>query len=237
MEELVFPIRINKYLAHKKITTRTGADALITQGKVYINGVQATLGTKVIASDQVEVRNQKQDFLYYAYYKAPGIVTTQAQAGEVDILHTTRFPKGVFPVGRLDKDSEGLILMTNDGRVTRELFDGKQNHEKEYLVEVREPVTETFIKQMSRGLEIKLKTGLYKTKPCKATKQDAHTFRIILTEGKNRQIRRMCETLKHNVETLTRIRILHIELGRLKPGEFRALSKSEKTTLTLTLGF
>ncbi len=231
-----YPIRINRFLALQKIATRTGADILIEKGAVKINDKTATLGDKVLARDIISVQAnlKEKPKVYFAYNKAEGIVTNNPQKGEIEIIQKTRFPKRVFAVGRLDKDSHGLIIMTDDGRITHPLLDPQFVHEKEYEVKVNKVISEKFIDAMGRG--IKLDDG-YKTKPCQIERTGIKTFRIILTEGKKRQIRRMCEALGYTVEDLKRTRIMNIYLGSLKKGMFRELSGKELDTLLKSLGF
>jgi 23S rRNA pseudouridine2604 synthase len=218
--------RLNKYLAEKNIASRREADALIAAGKVFVNGTKAVMGMQVGETDTVEVRNNTKEYAYFAYNKPVGIVTSTPQRGETDIVHHTKFPTKVFPIGRLDKDSHGLIIMTNDGRITKQMLDPKYEHEKEYEVEVDEPITAEFLKQMSGGVEIETnKKVKHDTKPAKLKKLGAKKFSIILTEGKNRQIRRMCEVLGYEVVDLKRIRIGKVLLGNLKHGEYKKIAK------------
>ncbi len=230
---ITYPIRINKYLAEKKYSTRVGADELIKKGLVRINGRAAVLGDKIQnESDTVEVLTLQKSYSYYAYNKPAGIVTTSAQKGERAILDVTRFPKKVFPLGRLDKDSRGLILLTDDGRITKRLLEPAYDHEKEYAIRVDKPIASDFLKKLERGVVI----DGYKTKPCKASKLGADNFTIILTEGKNRQIRKMCQALGQTVVDLRRVRIMNIQLGTLPEGEFREIQGKELRMLLTSLG-
>jgi len=215
-------MRINKYLAHQNICSRREADKLIQEKKVYINGKLAVLGDDVSEEDKVEVRDNHKNYLYFAYHKPKGIITNIPQKGEISIHNNAKIPKEVFPIGRLDKDSSGLILLTNDGRVTKRILDPKAELEKEYLVLLDKPVTQKFIQQMMNG--VVLDNG-YKTKPCNVRKYDDYTIKIILTEGKKRQIRRMAEALKYQVIELMRIRIGKISLDNLQPNEWRKLKE------------
>ncbi len=217
-------MRINKYLALHNHATRTGADELIKKGLVTINGRKAVLGDKVEEKDKVLVRmkGDEKEYVYYAYNKPVGI-STNPDKGSKDILSTTRFPTRVFPIGRLDKDSHGLILMTNDGRVTDRLLSPKYVHEKEYVVKVTPAFPDTFIVKMGNGVHF---DGLVSRK-CTVTRKNKDTFHIILTEGKKRQIRRMSEALHHTVVDLKRIRIMNIELGSTPLGEYREIKGSE----------
>lgn len=228
-----YPMRINKYLAHKGIATRTGVDELISRGKVLINGKTAQLGDKVLEKDIVEVRGtHRKKLLYLAYHKPRGIVTANPQGAEKDILKNAKLPAGVFPVGRLDKDSHGLVILTNDGRVTDRLLNPKYAHEKEYVVEVDRHFTPAFLKHMSEG--IRLEEGL--TKPAGVKKISDATFNIILTEGKNRQLRRMTEKLGYTVRDLKRVRVQNIELGTLQPNTSREILDGELKTFLQSIG-
>lgn len=236
-----FPMRINKYLAHKNYATRRGADALISAGKVLINGKKAVLGDQVNETDKVTLKGDtgatEAKYVYYAYYKPVGVLTVGGadtdKSGEKTIESMAKFPERVFPLGRLDKDSEGLLIMTNDGRLTDKLLNPENDHEKEYLVTLAEEVTHQFLVKMGLGVKI----GDYKTKKTKIRRVDKHSFEIILTEGKNRQIRKMCGNLGFKVKYLKRIRIMNILLGKIKPNQFRKLTSTELKTLFKDLGF
>jgi 23S rRNA pseudouridine2604 synthase len=235
-QTIEYPIRINRYLSLKNYCTRRKADVLISSGKVFINHKKATLGDKVEESDVVEV-NLPREFApetrtYYAYNKPVGVVTNLPQAGEKSIINVTRFPKKVFPIGRLDKDSRGLIILTDDGRITDKLLNPKYVHSKEYIVRVHKTIGESFIGRMSSG--IKLDDG-YTTKPCEVSQLDDQHFRIVLTEGKKRQIRRMCMVLNHEVLDLLRIRIMNIELGELREGQYREIKGDDLAELLRSL--
>jgi 23S rRNA pseudouridine2604 synthase len=219
-------VRINKYLAEKKYSTRRGADELISKGLVFVNGKVASLGQQVAETDKVEIRGKQAEYRYFLYNKPVGIVTSTPQEGEKDIAHHSKFPIKVFPIGRLDKDSSGLIMMTNDGRITKELLSPEENHEKEYAVTVNKMLSKEFVAKMERGVLVEKTDGGkegYKTKSCKVKITGDKTFTIILTEGKNRQIRRMCEALGYRVTALERFRIGKFLLGKLKPGEWREI--------------
>lgn len=227
-----FPIRINKYLAIKNYSTRRGADELIKNGKVFINGKVASLGDKVSEKDVVTLKDFKNaNLVYYAYYKPVEVLTIGSKAEGRRIEDVAKFPEKVFPIGRLDKDSEGLILMTNDGRLTDRLLNPENTHEKEYTVTVDKEITHEMLVKMSLGVNI----GGYKTRKTKIRRKDKHTFDIILTEGKNRQIRRMCGALGFAVKKLKRMRIMDIKIGRLKPNQFRKLEGLELKKLLSTL--
>jgi len=211
-------VRINQYIAGKNLASRREADELIERGLVFVNNKKAVLGQKIDDNkDRVEVKNTKKTLVYYAYNKPLDIVTTTPQKGEVDIIHHTRFPHNVFPVGRLDKDSHGLIILTNDRTLTKRILDPKIGHEKEYLIKIKEKVDEKFLKFLTGGVEIEL--GV-KTKPCVVKKISTNTFSIILTEGKNRQIRRMVSAYDYNILDLKRTRVGRVLLGDLKHGAF-----------------
>ncbi len=216
-------MRINTYLREKGHASRREADELITSGKVTVNGKKALLGMQISPTDVVTVAPSTKKYVYYAYNKPRGIITTAPQKGERDIVSQIKTKERVFPIGRLDKDSEGLIILTNDGRITSTLLDPQSHHEKEYEITVQKPITNEALEKLSRGLTIKLKTGNYKTKPSVVKRIGSKKFTIILEEGKNRQIRRMCEALHYSVENLKRIRIGDIWLGNLKSGELRKI--------------
>ena len=217
-------IRINKYLADKGIATRRKADELVSQGKILINGKVAKLGDQVWEDDKVEVKGMKEEKLvYYAYNKPVGVTTIGKQPGEEEIKDITQFPIKVFPVGRLDKDSSGLLIMTNDGRITKKLLDPKYDHEKEYIVEVNHPIEHTFMVRLRDGVKL----GKEVTKKAKVRKIDKYTLEIIITEGKNRQIRRMCASFNYDVRSLKRIRVMNIELGKLKSNYYREIKGKE----------
>ena len=228
----LFPMRINKYLAFKKHSTRRGADELITKKQVFINGRIAVLGDKVNEKDQVEVRfsGKQKPYIYIAYNKPRDIVTHSAQKDEKEIKHVVAI-KDVFPIGRLDKDSHGLIILSNDGRITERLLGPNHVHEKEYIVKTKEKLRGNFKKKMEAGVKIeKEKTG-----KCKVQILDDHTFKIILTEGKKHQIRRMCVALFQEVEDLQRVRILNIHLGKLGVGDHREIKGEELQTFLRAL--
>ena len=236
--ETLYPIRINKYLAQNNYSTRVGGDELIKKGLVFLNGRKAVLGDKVYEGDEVIVKtkNSQKEYVYYAYNKNVN-VSTNPDENSKDILKVTKFPTKVFPVGRLDKDSHGLIIMTNDGRITDRLLSPKYVHEKEYVVKVEPGFTDKFIKLMGNGVHfdgfISKKCKIWPTNIKNGVSKD--TFNIVLTEGKKRQIRRMCEALHHNVIDLKRIRIMNIELGNIAYGEFREIKGKELETLLKSL--
>ncbi|MBX2866781.1 rRNA pseudouridine synthase [Candidatus Kaiserbacteria bacterium] len=226
-------MRINKYLAHEGITTRRGADTLIEKGDVLVNGKPATLGQKIEKDDVVEIKGKKKEYRYLAYYKPRGVITHSPGKGEEDI--EMRIKKlynlsGLFPIGRLDKDSEGLIILTDDGRITAPLLE--HGHEREYHVTVDKKITGAFMNKMESGVNIE---G-YTTKPTTVTRINPNTFSLILTEGKKHQIRRMCAALGYQVERLARVRIMDIKQNALKPGQFRILKNQELRAFLDMLG-
>lgn len=219
-----FPMRINQYLAKQQTSTRRGADTLITRGFVYINGTQAKLGALVNEGDTVEIKNHKApERLYIAYYKPKGIVTSTPKRHEKGINDIFHFRPRVSPIGRLDKDSHGLIIMTNDGRITDRLLNPEYEHEKEYIVKVERVLSPDFVEKMEQGVVI----DGYKTKPCTVKKVNDKEYRITLTEGKNRQIRKMTEALDNRVVDLKRMRILNVRIGNMRPGMHRKLEGAE----------
>jgi 23S rRNA pseudouridine2604 synthase len=219
-----FPLRINKYLALKNYSTRRGADDLIKDKKVLINGKIAKLGDKVEKDDVVTLKGTNDTkFFYYAYYKPTDVLTIGNTSEGKRIEDVAKFPEKVFPIGRLDKDSEGLLIMTNDGRLTDRLLNPDNSHEKEYSVTVDKEITHDMLVKMSLGINI----GGYKTKKTKIRRKDKHTFEIILTEGKNRQIRRMCGALGFGVKKLKRTRMMNVLLGKIKPNQFRNIEGVE----------
>lgn len=240
------PMRINKYLAEQQYASRRGADELIKSGRVTINGRLAVLGDTVSPSDKVEVKKSILDKepVYVAYNKPIGILTHSAGPGEQDIISAvTPLLKGqlhgtkLFPIGRLDKDSHGLIILTNDGRITGKLLDPEENHDKEYVVEVVHKLPNNFQMLMERGVTITGDDGeKYKTKRCVVRILGDRKFSIILTEGKKRQIRRMCEVNGAAVKDLMRTRIMSIELGYLSDNNIRRIKGEELQVFLKELG-
>ena len=232
MEKPEFPIRINKYLALHGHSTRRGADVLIESKQVFINGKHAVLGDKVEEKDVVEVRlkGKQKVYKYIAYNKPRGIVTHSAQDGEKEIL--TEVPvKGVFPIGRLDKESHGLIILTDDGRITDRLLGPSYKHEKEYVVKTKEKLRSSFKEKMEAGVQIDDE----KTAPCRVNILNDFAFKIILTEGKKHQIRRMCVALFQEVLDLQRIRIMNIKITHLAEGDYREIKDEELKTFLHSL--
>lgn len=226
--------RINKFLSEIGYCSRREADRLIEAGRVTINGEVPEMGTKIVPDDVVAVdgdiiKNNKESFIYLAFNKPIGIVcTTDTRVEKDNIIDFINYPKRIFPIGRLDKPSEGLILLTDDGDIVNKILRASNNHEKEYLVTVDKPISQTFIKRMSDGIPLK---DLGKTtKPCIIKKTGKFQFKIILTQGLNRQIRRMCDYLNYEVQTLKRIRIMNINLD-VPVGAHRELTSSELNEL------
>lgn len=221
-------MRINKYLAVKKHSTRRGADEIIEKGQVFINGRLAVLGDKVELTDNVEVRfkGKQKPLVYFAYNKPVGVVTHSAQGDQTEIKDQIKNEvalKDVYPIGRLDKDSHGLIILTNDGRITERLLGPNHVHEKEYVVVTKQPLRANFKEKMEAGVQI----DADKTAPCKIKLIDENSFKITLTEGKKHQIRRMCVALFNEVQDLQRIRVMNIKLGGLPEGESRQIQGAE----------
>ena len=230
--------RINKFLSEVGYCSRREADKLIDAGRVTINGVIPEMGTKitaddVVAVDGVEITNTKTSFVYLAFNKPVGIVCTTDTGVEKDnIIDFINYPKRIFPIGRLDKPSDGLILLTDDGDIVNKILRASNNHEKEYIVTVDRPISQTFIERMSGGIPL---AELNKTtKKCQVEKLGTYKFKIILTQGLNRQIRRMCDYLNYEVQTLKRVRIMNIKLDT-PVGEYRELTKEEFIELNALL--
>lgn len=221
-------VRLNKFLSESGFCSRREADRLIEAGKVKVDGLTASMGMKVKPGQQVEadgtVISGKDRPVVLLVNKPRGIVCTTSDKDRAEnIVEFLNYPVRVYPVGRLDKDSEGLLLMTNQGELVNQILKGRYGHEKEYLVTVNKEITEAFLERMRRGVKI-LDTV---TKPCVVEKTGEKSFRIILTQGLNRQIRRMCEALGYQVRTLKRVRIMNLKLGTLKTGEYREITKEE----------
>ncbi len=228
--------RINKYLSEIGYCSRREADKLIAAGRGWINGKKAEMGVKASPQDKITVNGEpvhqtKNKFVYLAFNKPKGIVcTTDTRVEKDNIIDYINYPKRIFPIGRLDKPSEGLILLTNDGDIVNKILRARNNHEKEYIVRVNKPITQDFIHKMSSGVPI-LDTV---TKKCFVKQTHKTQFRIVLTQGLNRQIRRMCEHLNYKVTELQRVRILNIKLD-VKVGKWRYLKPEELKTLNQLL--
>ncbi|KLU69281.1 MAG: hypothetical protein RHS_4902 [Robinsoniella sp. RHS] len=222
------PVRLNKFLAESGVCSRREADRLIESGKVTVDGQTAAMGLKVLPIQDIRVNGKRvsreEEMILLAVNKPVGIIcTSEKKWGSNNIEDFLHYPKRIFSIGRLDKDSEGLLLMTNNGEILNKIMRAGNYHEKEYEVRVNRPVTDEFIRQMAKGVPI-LNTV---TRPCKVEKIGEKQFRIILTQGLNRQIRRMCEALGYKVTRLVRVRIMNIRLGHLKAGTYRKLTDKE----------
>lgn len=220
-------IRLNKYLSEAGVCSRREADRLIKEGRVTVNGRRAQLGEKMTVSDRVEVdgkpTRQEEERILLAFYKPEGIVCTAEKREKNNVIDYIGYPKRIYPVGRLDKESTGLLLLTNDGELVNKIMRAGNYHEKEYQVQVNHPVTEVFLEKMSQGVPI-LDTV---TRPCRVWKTGKNSFTIVLTQGLNRQIRRMCEYLGYRVTVLKRVRIMNIRLDGMKKGELRPVTGQE----------
>lgn len=224
-------IRINKFLSEAGLCSRREADRIITAGRVCINGIVATAGTKIFPGMEVTVDgrpvSKEEEEIFIAFYKPKGIVcTTAAEENGVkvtNVIDYIGYNKRIYPIGRLDQSSEGLLLLTNQGEVMEKILRSRYGHEKEYFVRTDKRITDSFIEKMGKGVPV-LDTV---TKPCKVWKEDNYSFHIILTQGLNRQIRRMCEYFGYKVVYLRRDRVMNITLEGLKKGKYRHLSKKE----------
>ena len=227
-------VRLNKYLSEAGICSRREADRLIEAGRVLVDGHPAVTGQRVQTGQKIEVDGMsavpEEEMILLAVNKPRGIVcSSKSQGGDKTIEEFLHYPKRVYSVGRLDKDSEGLLLMTNNGEILNKIMRAGNYHEKEYLVEVDRPVTETFVKKMAEGVWLRELNVM--TRPCRVEKTGNRTFRIVLTQGLNRQIRRMCREQGYQVRTLKRVRIMNISLGGLKTGAYRKVTDQEMESL------
>ncbi|OPJ57877.1 23S rRNA pseudouridine(2604) synthase RluF [Clostridium oryzae] len=220
-------IRLNKYLSECGFCSRREADKLIELGRILVNGVPAEQGMKISNFDEIRVDNKliekKNPFVYIAFNKPRRIICTTDETVHDNIISFIKYPLRIFPIGRLDRDSEGLIFLTNDGDIVNKILRAGNKHEKEYIVTVDLPITDSFIHGMSSGVRILGKT----TKKCFVSKEGKYTFRIILTEGLNRQIRRMCSVFGYEVKRLKRIRIMNVTCDGIKQGTWRNLTETE----------
>lgn len=219
--------RLNKFLSEAGVCSRRKADELIAEGRIFVDGEPARMGQRIRQGQEVLcgnkiIYNQEPEVLL-ALYKPRGIICTTSPKDRNNIVRYMDYPVRIYPIGRLDKESEGLILLTNQGELGNEIMRARNMHEKEYIVKVDRPITEQFLEKMAAGVPI-LNTV---TRPCIVKKQDTRVFSIILTQGLNRQIRRMCDYLGYQVRGLKRIRIMNIRLDGLKYGEYREVTKSE----------
>lgn len=231
------PMRLNKYLVDAGVCSRREADRLISTGKILVNGARAELGQKVDGSEKILVKGkpvQKPTAkrVYLAFHKPVGVICTSDPKAKDNIIDAVHYPERIFHIGRLDVASSGLILLTNDGDVVNAILRAEGKHEKEYVVTIDRTVTPEFIHAMSTGIEILGR----KTLPAKVTKLGDTSFAITLVEGRNRQIRRMCEAMRVNVKRLERIRVMNIHLGSLPVGTWRHLTQTEETELMRMLG-
>ncbi len=226
-------IRINKYLSEAGVCSRREADRQIAAGQVTINGKVAVMGDKVSSKDQVmfgkKLVSKEEEIILIAVNKPTGIVCTAEKREKDNIVDYVNYPKRIYPIGRLDKNSHGLILMTNQGALVNKMMRSRNFHEKEYLVRVNREVTKAFLQGMAKG--VYLAQLDVSTRPCQVEKVGRYTFRIILTQGLNRQIRRMCEAFQYRVVDLKRVRIMNIRLGDLKEGAYRKITSEEWTEL------
>lgn len=225
-------IRINKYLSQAGVLSRRKADEAVENGLIYINGRRAVQGDMVSEDDEViydgkPVKHAGIEKVIIAYNKPLGQVCTAKDADKDSIYRFAGFDESLKYVGRLDKNSQGLLLLTNDGDLANQIQKARNNHEKEYVVRVDKPLTAKFTHGMAAGVPLEERT----TKECKIKQTGQNTFRIVITEGINRQIRRMCEYFGYKVVFLKRVRVMNIPLGNLQPGEYRKLSKNEEKTL------
>lgn len=220
-------IRLNKYLSDAAVCSRREADKMIEQGLVLVDGKVAVMGQKVTCNQKIECKgrivSREEELILLAFNKPKGIICSTVENEGKSVVSYINYPKRIYPVGRLDKDSEGLLLLTNDGKLMDKVLRSRNNHEKEYVVSVDKYITEEFIKKMSEGLPI-LNTV---TKKCKVTRIDDYSFNIVLTQGLNRQIRRMCDYLGYGVTKLKRVRIMNIKLGDLPVGKYRKVTFDE----------
>jgi 23S rRNA pseudouridine2604 synthase len=220
-------LRLNKYISETGVCSRREADKWIEAGRVTCNGQNAALGTQVADGDEVRIDGEpigvKKKQIYIALNKPVGIICTTETHIKDNIIEHVGYKERIFPVGRLDRESEGLILLTNDGDIVNEILRSENNHEKEYVVWVDRPITDLSLSMMASGVKIMGES----TKPAKVIRVDSQTFRIILTQGLNRQIRRMCSALGYKARRLQRVRIMNIQLGTLRPGQWRHLTAPE----------
>ncbi|MFJ7936085.1 pseudouridine synthase [Sporosarcina sp. NPDC096371] len=230
-------MRLNQFISSSGFCSRRKVDVLIKEGKVTVNGELISLGHVMNEGDRVEVDGQlieaKENDIYIMLNKPPGVTCTAAKGIERNIIDFVNYPERIFPVGRLDKQSEGLILLTNDGSIVNELLKEENEHEKDYIVTVDQKITAAFIEDMARGVDIynPRKKGNVRTKPCRVVQIDDYCFKITLSQGLNRQIRRMCRRFQFTVTRLQRVRIKELALGALAVGQWRLLTQDEITGL------
>lgn len=229
--------RLNKFISEAGVASRRAADRMVEEGRVSINGRTAVVGDKVFDGDTVEVDGKPvtkvEEDIILAFHKPRGIVCTSNPEDKDNVIDFINYPKRIYSIGRLDKDSEGLLLMTNNGELANQVMRSRGEHEKEYIVTVDRPIDKEFVRAMSNGVPI-LEDRI--TKKCFVEKTGEREFRIILKQGLNRQIRRMCEYFGYDVKRLVRVRVMNVELGDLKAGRYRDLSKKEREELFRQLG-
>lgn len=222
-------VRINKYLSEAGICSRREADRQVEAGNVTVDGETARAGTRVKPGQTVlfcgKPVKREEEMILLAFHKPAGIVCTAEKREKNNVVDYMRYPKRIYPVGRLDKDSEGLLLMTNNGDIVNKMMRGGNLHEKEYIVTVNKPVTDSFLRGLAGGVPLAELNTM--TRKCRAERTGKRQFRIVLTQGLNRQIRRMCEYFGYRVEKLVRVRIMNIELGDLKSGTWRKVTEEE----------
>lgn len=222
-------VRINKFLSEAGVCSRREADRQVELGNVKIDGKVAVMGEKIMPGQKVEyngkVVTKEEEMILLAFNKPVGIVCTAEKREKNNVIDYINYPKRIYPVGRLDKDSQGLLLLTNNGDIVNKIMRSGNMHEKEYIVKVNKPISDSFIRGLAGGVPLVELNAT--TRKCFVKKESKYTFRIILTQGMNRQIRRMCEYFGYRVEELQRIRIMNINLGDLKPGEYRKVSEKE----------
>lgn len=233
-------VRLNKYISECGVCSRRQADSLIAKGRVFVNGAPAKAGMQISSSDTVMIGEKEIvpdcNEIVIAVNKPAGYVCTEAHfKNEKTLSSLIDLPVRVFSIGRLDKESEGLILMTNNGELADAVGRGSNHHEKEYEVKVDRPVTFEFLEEMRSGVSIEIDGKIYRTRPCRVKKTNADSFNIILTQGMNRQIRRMCSALGYRVRHLRRIRVMNVLLGGIEPGKYRQLSETEVGELKAAL--
>ncbi len=230
-------VRLNKFIAEAGVSSRRAADRLIEEGRVTLNGKPAVLGDRVSPGDRVcvdgkQISKDAGGVVILAFNKPRGLTCTADPGDKDNVIDYINYPRRIFTIGRLDKDSEGLLLLTNDGDLANKIMRSRYGHEKEYIVTVDREITKDFVRGMSGGVPIDENVV---TRRCKVTEIDPYTFRIVLKQGLNRQIRRMCEYFGYNVQKLVRVRIMNIELGNLKAGRYRDITRAEREELMAAL--
>lgn len=230
------PIRLNKFLVDRGVCSRREADRLIEAGAITVDNKKAVLGQKIIGTEKIAIHGKpistvRQKRVYLAYHKPVGIICTSDSKAADNIIAAVNYPERLFNIGRLDVASSGLILLTNDGSIVNGILRASEHHEKEYIVRVDKPLTQNFLKKMAEGVMLEGR----KTLPARVARMGENLFSITLTEGRNRQIRRMCESLGYNAKNLKRIRIMHITVDDLPPGKWRHLTPREIAGLKIPL--